>query len=63
MLISLEAVRGSSAKQLLVWWYFDLTQSVTLYLRTCFKISFSDYQAKYAAAFKAGAWESADPGS
>ncbi|KAJ7860965.1 hypothetical protein B0H14DRAFT_2576314 [Mycena olivaceomarginata] len=42
--------------------YYRATQEVAIYLSCMFEVAYPEYHAKYTAAFKAGVWETADPG-
>ena len=53
--------RGCQAA-LAVKHYYRATREVAIYLGCMFEVAFPEYHAKYTKAFKAGVWESADPG-
>ncbi|KAJ7814338.1 hypothetical protein B0H14DRAFT_3747792, partial [Mycena olivaceomarginata] len=53
--------RGCQAA-LAVKHYYRATQEVAIYLSCMFEVAYPEYHAKYTAAFKAGVWETADPG-
>ncbi|KAJ7849551.1 hypothetical protein B0H14DRAFT_2765427 [Mycena olivaceomarginata] len=53
--------RGCQAA-LAVNYYYKLTERVAIYLQCAFAEAFPTYYAKYTSAFKAGVWETADPG-
>ncbi|KAJ7877044.1 hypothetical protein B0H14DRAFT_3130256 [Mycena olivaceomarginata] len=55
--------RGCQAA-LAVNYYYKLTErvQVAIYLQCAFAEAFPTYYAKYTSAFKAGVWETADPG-
>ncbi|KAJ7864114.1 hypothetical protein B0H14DRAFT_2574554 [Mycena olivaceomarginata] len=54
-------MQGHSAA-LAVKHYYRATQEVAIYLSCMFEVAYPEYHAKYTAAFKAGVWETADPG-
>ncbi|KAJ7906109.1 hypothetical protein B0H13DRAFT_1619670 [Mycena leptocephala] len=53
--------RGCQAA-LAVKHYYRATQEVAIYLSCMFEVAYPEYHAKYTQAFKAGVWETADPG-
>ncbi|KAJ7818454.1 hypothetical protein B0H13DRAFT_1922235 [Mycena leptocephala] len=53
--------RGCQAA-LAVRHYYRATREVAIYLSCMFEVAYPEYYAKYTPAFKAGVWETADPG-